>query len=115
AIFYLISNILVYKLINIQTPLEYLILPIIFRGIAIMISFIATAVYLAGNVNGKAFLHSIVLFLLIRTFFVTVFWSSIISNWFNKLQLIHQTRLAEVIDSGEILDRNFISNFQKQA
>lgn len=115
AIFYLISNILIYNLINIQTPLEYLILPIIFRGIAIMISFIATAVYLAGNVDGRTFLHSIVLFLLVRTFLVTVFWSSIISNWFNKLQLIHQTRLAEVIDSGQILDRNIISNFQKQA
>lgn len=115
ASLYLISNILLYNLININTPLHYLILPILLRGMAVIISFISTAVYLAGNVNGKAFLQSIVMFLLIRTFFVTVFWSSVISNWFNKLQFIHQTRLAEVIESGVKVDRTVLINFQKQA
>jgi len=115
ASFYLASNSLLYNLININTPLSYLILPIILRGMAVIISFISTAVYLAGNVNGKDFLQSIVMFLLVRTFFVTVFWSSVISNWFNKLQFTHQTRLAEIMETGEKVDRTVLLNFQKQA
>jgi len=115
ALLYLISNIIIFNLINVNSPLEYLILPIILRGMAVIISFIATAVYLAANVNGKDFLHSIVLFLLVRTFFVTVFWSSVLSNWFNKLQLVHQTRLNELMSDQQIVDRSLLSNFQKQA
>ena len=115
ACLYLISNISIFLLLDPRTPLEFLILPIIIRGMAVMISFVATAVYLAGNVNGKDFLHSIVLFLLVRTFFVTVFWSSVISNWFNSLQTLHQTRLAEMIQPGQAIDSTVLKSFQKQA
>lgn len=115
ALLYLASNFMLYRLINSNTPLNDLIIPIILRGMAIIISFIATAVYLAGNVNGKMFLHSIVLFLLVRTFLVTVFWSSFIGFWYNKLQIIHQTRLVEIMNSQQIADRNLILSFQKQA
>ena len=115
ALFYLLSNVLILQLLDSRTSLEMLILPIIIRGMAVMISFIATAVYLAGNVPAKEFLHSIVLFILVRTFLVTVFWSSLISNWFNRLQILHQTRLAELMPGNPSIDRTALLSFQKQA
>ncbi len=115
AFLYLSSNIILFTLIDPRTPVEYLILPIILRGMAVMISFIATAVYLAANVPTKIFLPSIVLFLLVRTFFVTVFWSAFINNWFNKLQLIHQTRLAEIMTSNESINSTLLLSLKKQS
>lgn len=114
AALYLLSNILCFRLINSNTPITYLILPIILRGMAIIISFIATAVYLAANVTGKAFLHSIVLFILVRTFLVTVFWSSFLSNWYYSLQVFYQTRMAERMGIPQSVDGSFIAAVQKQ-
>jgi len=111
---YLASNILMYRYINTNTPVELLITPIILRGIAIIVSFIATAVYLAANVNPKQFLHSIVLFLLVRTFIVTVFWSSFINYWYQHQVAVHQTRLAEIIENSIVLSRTSLASFQTQ-
>ena len=111
---YLASNILMYRYINTNTAVELLITPIILRGIAIIVSFIATAVYLAANVNPKQFLHSIVLFLLVRTFIVTVFWSSFINYWYQHQVAVHQTRLAEIIENSIVLSRTSLASFQTQ-
>src|SRR5690606_21557889 len=51
ASFYLASNILLYNLININTPLSYLILPIILRRMADIICYSATRVYMTRNAN----------------------------------------------------------------
>jgi len=111
---YLISNILLLGYINPTSNVELLILPVILRGIAVMVSFIATAVYLAANVSPKQFLHSIVLFLSVRTFLVTTFWSTFIGYVYNHQVIVHQTRLSEITETNITLTRSSLASFQTQ-
>lgn len=100
---YLICNVWLFCLINPQTDPSSLFLPLFFRGMGLIISYIAAGVYLGGNVPVKAFLPSVVFLIFIRSYLVPVVWSNTIANWYYHRQLTNMNYLANGMDSVDPL------------
>jgi len=95
---YLICNVWIYCLINPQTDPSALFLPLFFRGMGLIISYITAGVYLGGNVPVKAFLPSVVFLIFVRSYLVPIVWANAISNWYYHRQQINLAYLANGID-----------------
>ncbi|WP_157278991.1 hypothetical protein [Olivibacter sitiensis] len=100
---YQICNVWLFFLINPQTDPDLLFLPLFFRGMGLIISYITAGVYLGGNVPMKSFFPSVTFLIFVRSYLVPIVWSNLINNWYYHRQVINMNYLANGMDQSDAL------------
>ncbi|MFT3822941.1 MAG: hypothetical protein QM731_03440 [Chitinophagaceae bacterium] len=95
---YILSAAMMYFLVSNATGAQDLFVPMVFRGMGIIISYISVGIYVAGNAPAK-FMQSVPFFLIaIRSFVGPLMWGSLFTNWLYTGQIRNIDRIAVDMD-----------------
>ncbi len=97
-----------YSIIDQQTSASMMFTPMVLRAIAIIVSFITVGLYLAMSLK-EHYRTIILIFIFVRSFFSSVVFGSLYSNWMYYRPTQLMARLASWTDSSDAI---FISNLR---
>lgn len=115
AVCYVISLIQLYFLTTLSTTSGDFYLPMFFRGIAILLSYMAIGIYVANGLPFLEFFSVSFYYLAIRVFYGPAIWSSFLSYFYYHRLIYNIEVLAIKTDHNNPLYHDMFSNVQSQA
>ncbi|WP_317499207.1 hypothetical protein [Flavobacterium sp. DG1-102-2] len=99
CVLFLVSNLGMYYITTINASPNDLFLPMFFRAMATIITYISVGIYITSNIPLNYF-NDVTMFLIaVRTLLVPVVASALYSNWHYHEQIKYTTRLANTMDA----------------